>query len=126
MANLVLAHRLGIAGPAGMLAAGPLPHPWVRTFNTIEELRRGLQDFVAHYNATWLVARHGYRTPNQVRAEQRGLAQCRRGSKPGHTWSWVGAAGMGDGTVGLSSVGRVWTEVLAQRSSRCPRASART
>ena len=49
---------------------------WVHTFDTIEELRRGLQEFVAHYNATWLVARHGYRTPNQVRAEQRGLAQC--------------------------------------------------
>jgi putative transposase len=49
---------------------------WVHTFDTIEELRRGLQDFVTHYNATWLVARHGYRTPNQIRAEQRGLAQC--------------------------------------------------
>ena len=49
---------------------------WVHTFDTIEELRRALQDFVAHYNATWLVARHGYRTPNQVRAEQHRLAQC--------------------------------------------------
>jgi putative transposase len=49
---------------------------WVHTFDTIEELRRELQDFVAHYNATWLVARHGYRTPNQIRAEQRGLAPC--------------------------------------------------
>ena len=49
---------------------------WVHTFDTIEELRRGLQDFVAHYNATWLVARHGYRTPNQVRAEQCSLAPC--------------------------------------------------
>jgi transposase InsO family protein len=48
---------------------------WVHTFDTIEELRCGLQDFVAHYNATWLVARHGYRTPNQIRAEQRSLAQ---------------------------------------------------
>ena len=48
---------------------------WVHTFDTIEDLRRGLQDFTAHYNATWLVARHGYRTPNQIRAEQRGLAQ---------------------------------------------------
>ena len=47
----------------------------VHTFETIEELRRGLQDFVAHHNATWLVARHGYRTPNQIRAEQRRLAQ---------------------------------------------------
>jgi putative transposase len=49
---------------------------WVHTFDTVEELRRGLRDFVAHYNATWLVARHGYRTPDQIRAEQRGLAQC--------------------------------------------------
>ena len=43
----------------------------MHTFDTIEDLRRGLRDFVAHYNATWLVARHGYRTPNQIRAEQR-------------------------------------------------------
>ncbi len=49
----------------------------MHTFDTIEELRRGLQDFVAHYNATWLVARYGYRTPNQIRAEQRSLAQSR-------------------------------------------------
>ena len=43
---------------------------WVHTFGTIEDLRCALRDFVAHYNATWLVARHGYRTPNQVRADQ--------------------------------------------------------
>jgi len=48
---------------------------WVHTFDTIEDLRRGLRDFVAHYNATWLVARHGYRTPNQIRADQRRVAQ---------------------------------------------------
>jgi transposase InsO family protein len=48
---------------------------WVHTFDTVEDLRRALRDFVAHYNATWLVARHGYRTPNQVRADQRRLAQ---------------------------------------------------
>ena len=49
---------------------------WVHTFDTIEDLRCALREFVAHYNATWLVARHGYRTPNQIRAEQRSLAQC--------------------------------------------------
>jgi transposase InsO family protein len=49
---------------------------WVHTFDTIEALRRGLQAFVAHDNAAWLVARHGYRTPNQIRTEQRRLAQC--------------------------------------------------
>ena len=48
---------------------------WVHTFNTIEELRCALQDFIAHYNATWLVARHGYRTPNQIRAQQHKLAE---------------------------------------------------
>jgi len=48
---------------------------WVHTFGTIEDLRRALRDFVAHYNATWLVARHGYRTPDQIRAEQRSLAR---------------------------------------------------
>ena len=48
---------------------------WVHTFNTIEELRCALQDFIAHYNATWLVARHAYQTPNQIRAQQRKLAE---------------------------------------------------
>ena len=47
----------------------------MHTFDTVEELRRGLRGFVAHYNATWLVALHGYRTPNQVRAGQRRVAQ---------------------------------------------------
>ena len=43
---------------------------WVRTFDTIEELRAALVEFAHHYNKTWLVARHGYRTPAQVRADQ--------------------------------------------------------
>lgn len=46
---------------------------WVHTFDTIEQLRQGLLDFARHYNATWMVARHGYKTPNQVRAEQRAV-----------------------------------------------------
>jgi transposase InsO family protein len=43
---------------------------WVRTFDTIEELRAELVEFATRYNETWLVARHGYRTPAQVRADQ--------------------------------------------------------
>jgi putative transposase len=43
---------------------------WVHTFDTIEELRRALAEFARHYNDTWLVARHGHRTPAQVRADQ--------------------------------------------------------
>ena len=42
----------------------------MRTFDTIEELRAALVDFATRYNETWLVARHGYRTPAQVRADQ--------------------------------------------------------
>ena len=48
---------------------------WVRTFDTIEELRAALVEFARRYNETWLVARHGYRTPAQVRADQRRLDQ---------------------------------------------------
>ena len=43
---------------------------WVRSFDTVEELRRALLDFRRRYNESWLVERHGYRTPAQVRAEQ--------------------------------------------------------
>ncbi len=48
---------------------------WVRTFDTVEELRAALAEFASRYNETWLVARHGYRTPAQVRAEQCRLDQ---------------------------------------------------
>lgn len=40
------------------------------TFDTIEELQAALVEFATRYNETWLVARHGYRTPTQVRADQ--------------------------------------------------------
>ena len=39
---------------------------WVRAFKTIEELRAELVAFVRRYNETWLVARHGYKTPARV------------------------------------------------------------
>ena len=48
---------------------------WVRTLDTIEELRATLVEFARRYNETWLVARPGYRTPAQVRADQRRLDQ---------------------------------------------------
>ena len=41
---------------------------WVRNFRTVEELRLALLNFQRTYNASWILARHGYRTPNQVRA----------------------------------------------------------
>jgi putative transposase len=45
---------------------------WIRRFATIEELRLALQAFRHTYNQTWIIERHGYRTPAQVRADQLG------------------------------------------------------
>ena len=43
---------------------------WVRSFATVEELRRALLAFREVYDATWLIERHGFRPPDAVRAEQ--------------------------------------------------------
>ena len=44
--------------------------PWVRRFDTVEDLRRALHAFKDAYNRRWILQRHGYRTPAQVRADQ--------------------------------------------------------
>jgi putative transposase len=46
---------------------------WLRSFRNAEELRRALHDFRRLYNERWIVQRHGYLTPNQVR---RRFADC--------------------------------------------------
>ena len=46
---------------------------WVQYFETVEELRQALASFAAKYNASWLRQRHGYKTPDQIRAEQKAL-----------------------------------------------------
>jgi putative transposase len=43
---------------------------WVRTFNTVEELRQALLEFRRTYNSTWLIERHGFRTPDAVRQDR--------------------------------------------------------
>ena len=45
---------------------------WVRRFDTVEELRLALLAFKQTYNQTWIIERHGYKTPAQVRADQIG------------------------------------------------------
>jgi putative transposase len=45
---------------------------WVRRFETVEELRLALIAFRQTYNHAWIIERHGYRTPAQVRADQLG------------------------------------------------------
>jgi transposase InsO family protein len=42
---------------------------WVRTFDTVEELRLALLEFKERYNREWLCERHGHRTPTAVRAQ---------------------------------------------------------
>lgn len=46
---------------------------WVRHFTTVEELRQALATFATQYNASWIRQRHGYKTPDQIRAEQKAL-----------------------------------------------------
>jgi putative transposase len=43
---------------------------WQRRFETVEDLRDALLAFKDAYNKGWILKRHGYRTPAQVRAEQ--------------------------------------------------------
>jgi putative transposase len=43
---------------------------WVRTFDTIEQLHHALIKFRDLYNSTWLIERHGFRSPAAIRAEQ--------------------------------------------------------
>ena len=43
---------------------------WVRCFDTVEDLRRALHAFKDADNRRWILQRHGYRTPAQVRADQ--------------------------------------------------------
>ena len=43
---------------------------WVRPFETVEELRLALQQFRQTYNQSWIIERHGYKTPAQVRTDQ--------------------------------------------------------
>ena len=43
---------------------------WVRTFETIEELRQALLAFRDTYNTTWLIERHCFITPEAFRQKQ--------------------------------------------------------
>jgi putative transposase len=47
---------------------------WQRRFDTVEHLRQALHAFKDAYNQGWILERHGYRTPAQVRAEQTATA----------------------------------------------------
>ena len=42
---------------------------WVRSFDTIEELRLALREWQKLYNETWMVEKHQHRSPAQVRRD---------------------------------------------------------
>jgi putative transposase len=43
---------------------------WVRSFETIEQLRQALLEFRDTYNNTWLIERHGFIAPSAFRRQQ--------------------------------------------------------
>ena len=45
----------------------------ITTFDTVEALRVALLEFQRRSNATWLIGRHDYKAPAQVRHEQEGI-----------------------------------------------------
>lgn len=47
---------------------------WVRTFETVEELRLALMEFKEIYNNEWMLEKHGYKSPRQVRRDKKTLA----------------------------------------------------
>ena len=51
----------------GSCGAGKLL--WVRTFQTVEELRQALAEFRERYNQRWIVQRHNYLTSQQARQQ---------------------------------------------------------
>jgi hypothetical protein len=40
---------------------------WLERFDTVEDVRCALLRFKEAYNQTWLIERHGHRTPAEVR-----------------------------------------------------------
>ena len=48
---------------------------WVRSFETIEELRLALLEFKRTYNEQWMLEKYDYRSPAQVRRDLLGLGR---------------------------------------------------
>jgi transposase InsO family protein len=42
---------------------------WMKTFDTVEQLRRALLEWAELYNECWMIQRHGYISPAQRRCE---------------------------------------------------------
>lgn len=40
---------------------------YLHDFESLDEARRAIGEFIVRYNAAWILERHGYRTPAEVR-----------------------------------------------------------
>jgi len=70
---------LGITDDAAFLGepeTNGCAEPWIRTlkeqclwaelYDTVDELRQAVAGFVHRYNTSWLIQRHGHRTPKEA------------------------------------------------------------
>jgi putative transposase len=39
---------------------------WAELYDTIDQLRQAVADFVDRYNSSWLIQRHGHQTPKEA------------------------------------------------------------
>ena len=65
--------RSGIGGGGRFIRTLKENVLWVRSFDTIEELRLALLEFKRTYNEHWMLERYDYRSPAQVRRDLVGL-----------------------------------------------------
>jgi transposase InsO family protein len=42
---------------------------WIRHFDSVSALREAVEEFVKTYNSCWMVAKHGYCTPSEIREQ---------------------------------------------------------
>jgi hypothetical protein len=57
-------HNLTIRPPRRQVG----PSHRLRIYQTIEEVRDAVRDFIAHYNTEWLIEKNGLRSPSETRA----------------------------------------------------------
>ena len=63
---------------------------WLQRFETVEELWLALQRFRETYNRSWIIERHGYKTPAQVRAAQLDQLPMAASTQIGVSEPWTG------------------------------------
>src|SRR4030095_15242775 len=89
---------------------------WVRRFDTVEELRLALLAFRQTYNQSWIIERHGYRTPAQVRAEQHTALPMAASVQSGVSELWTGTPASSPSCVSIPRPFWCWRRQVAAGS----------